>query len=119
MSDIKVGDEFWVKDENHRIYDNNTSFGGGPIYERYFIKTKIISETSRSWVVGYGNFKVPKKRPFDRVYTSFGLPKQIYTDEMKADDIWLNSHAYKIKDKVDACSVEQLRQIADIIGYKE
>lgn len=48
--DIKVGDKFWVKDKNRRVYED-----GKCIYEKHFREVEVIDETSRSWVIGRGH----------------------------------------------------------------
>jgi len=57
-----IGDTVWIFDENHRVYrkdENGRSFGG-PIYREHWVPTKITGETTRSWLIGYGE-KIPKK----------------------------------------------------------
>ena len=66
----KVGDTVWVFNENRRIYardEKGKSLGGGPIWREHWEKGEILSETSRSWVLRYGE-KVPKKGHDPRKY---------------------------------------------------
>jgi hypothetical protein len=108
MSDWFVGMKLWVFDGNHRVYDPNNRLG--PIYSEHFRPTEITGETSRSWLVGPERYqkKVPKKQELGKHYG-------VYTDKQKLDDIWDKSNRYKIIDKVKLCSIEQLRQIAEIL----
>jgi hypothetical protein len=71
----------------------------------------IDAETSRSWVVGAGKHyeqKFSKKNP-----------EGMYNEQQKNDYEWDNIHRWKIGKLVDRCSPEQLRQIAQIVGYVE
>jgi len=104
---IKVGDEYFFYDANRRVYEEGTL---GPTYRGHFRKIKITGETSRSWITdNWRIMKVPKSDPW----------KALCTPEMIDDGEWKHAHAYRISDRVlrDA-SVEQLREIAKIIGYR-
>lgn len=105
---FKVGDKVWTFDLNHRVYpkDENGRTTGGPIYSEHFRQVEITGETTKSWLIGKWQERTPKARP------------GIFTDEQKADMIWSNQHRHPIVDLVRRCSVEQLKQIAEIVGYK-
>jgi len=86
--------------------------GGSPIYAKHFVEVEIVSQTKRSWIIDYGGWgrglKYPKKDP-----------KGLYTYEQMQDKIWAHHHRYRIERMVRGCSVEQLKDIAKILGYKE
>lgn len=109
MTELKVGDKVWRFDQNRRVYDGTGSFGGKVIYAEHFYQDVITGETSRSWIVGKYGYRVNKK-----------TLEGIYTDEQKANDIWMHNNRYKIASIVDRCNdVEKMRQIAQIVGYVE
>lgn len=113
--DIKIGMLFWAFDGNRRMYDENRRL----IYEHCFYRVEVIGETSRSWIVGregsrHEAFKAPKK-------DTFGKRLKIYTDEMKANDVWLDKHRYKIIDIFNHrnnVTASQMKKIAEIVGYE-
>lgn len=114
-NDIQIGQKFYVFDYNHRVYKNGS--GSGPDYRSHFVEREILGETARSWIVGYPgqtritreSFKVPKNNPFNG---------KLHTEAMVEDAVWANEHRYKIREKVQYCSVEQLKKIAEVLGYK-
>lgn len=117
--DINIGDEFWVFDGNRRRYTKSRS---RPDFEHHFIKVKITGETSRSWIVaenGNYGFKAPKSYPFKHVGISYGFSKQLLTDQMKKEKIWLHYNKYKLTRFIEhSCSPAQLMDIAYMIGYE-
>ncbi len=106
-----IGDTVLVFDSNHRIYRRNVEGRafGGPIYRSHFVPTKIIGETSRSWILQRYNIKVSKKT-LEGIYT-----------EQQADDLsWVHEHRHRISDEVRSVKdIHILRQIAELIRYKE
>lgn len=72
-------------------------------------RDKYMGETSRSWLIGYAwrPTKLPKKT------TKFVTVKE--WDEQT----WVGEHRYKISNAVQRASVEQLKKIAEVIGYQE
>jgi len=96
MTEFKVGDKVWV--ESGRRHNE-------------LKEVTIDAETSRSWVIyagSYDEIKFPKKNP-----------KGMYDEQGKIDYEWHNTHRWRIGKLVDRCSPEQLRQIAQIVGYVE
>lgn len=77
----------------------------------HFYKTEIIGETKQSWHTGvaWNPTKHPKKN------NEFG--KRLYTEEQVENECWKNSHAFKLSEAVRTAPIEQLKQIAKIIGY--
>lgn len=104
---LKLGDKVWVFDGNRRRYNQVDGRSSGPaIYAEHFVECEITSETSRSWIVN--GVKYPKS------------DSALYTDEQKADAIWVNEHRYKIIQMAERCrDAATLRQIAQIVGYAE
>jgi hypothetical protein len=107
MSDIKVGDMYFIFDENNRVYATNSC--GGPIYQKHFVPVKVISETSRSWITDRYGIKVPKANPWNR----------LFTQHMVDDAVWVYENRVRIADKVIVLRGPLLRQVAEIIGYEE
>lgn len=122
MEEIKIGSKFWMFDGNRRKYKKDHF--GGPIYERHFFEVQVIGETSRSWIIGHIGynqeiFKAPKSDPFKSKGSEFGLVKKIFTEKMKDDDIWVNSHKIEIIDRLRMTKDADLfKRIAKEIGYK-
>lgn len=102
---IKIGDEFFVFDENKRVYEAKNS---PPTYRGHFRPITVTGETSRSWIVGPFGMKVSKKDPWS----------VLYTPSMIDDGEWVNSHRYKLEYQLRMATAEQLRAIADILGYE-
>lgn len=104
-----IGTTFYFFDENRRHYerDKNGRSVGGAIFSKKFRPIVVYGETSRSWLAGpeWHPHKIPKK--------DFG---KYYTHESMMEKIWAVSNRPKIKDAVGACSVSDLKRIADILG---
>jgi len=103
MTDIKIGDEFFKFKDIWRCRQGEDG------YEVVVIK----GETSRSWLVGpkdsnYGEFKVPKNKPF--------ADRKIKTQQM-VDDDRMCGKSYRIGSVVQHMKdPEKLRKILEIIG---
>jgi len=108
MADLKVGDTIWRFDINRRVYRERNV---GPIYREHWVPEEITGQTSRSWLLGrWGARKVPKKG--DHHGYAF-TPKEV------DDDCYLKENRYLIAQRVQYLDdVEQLRKIAEIVGYK-
>lgn len=110
---MRVGDELFTFNENHRVYkrDENGKAFGGPIYREHFRPIYVIGETSKSWIIGHDKteyFKTPKSNPFS---------KNLYTKELMEDKILDQSMRYKVVDAVRYSDVETLKKIAAIVGF--
>lgn len=109
MSEFKLGDDVWMFSENRRVY-NRLPDGrpvGNAIYREHFYKMNIESETSRSWIVGGEKYAKSK-------------PDGLYSKEMMEENIWCKENRFGIIDLIRYnANAEQLKQIADIVGYKE
>jgi hypothetical protein len=113
MSDnLKVGDIVWFFDDNHRVYetDKNGLSHGGPIWRKKWKPCKVLGETTRSFVLEYGQ-KIPKKnKPNGLAYSEQELNEKFFVHE----------NAYKIGCAVKTVKdAEKLKLIAKIIGYNE
>jgi hypothetical protein len=113
IAGLKLGDVLYNFDGNRRTYDK-PGFGGAPVYEKHFRAEEIVGETSVSWIVGPGKVKVNKKTLESR--TEFA-DRGYFTKTGMENDIWLHSHRYKISREAERASVEQLKEIARILGY--
>lgn len=100
---FKVGDTVWLFDLNSRVYVPGRS---APVYRGHFVPHEIVGETSKSWIVGFGEKKFPKKNP-----------EGMYTAEGVDDQCWAQDYRIKIIDHVRRCSPDQLREIAKIVGF--
>jgi hypothetical protein len=112
IANLKVGDILYNFDGNRRSYQ--PGLGGAPIYEKHFNSETIVGETKVSWLLGYAGVKVNKKT-LDSVlhYADRGY----FTKSGMEADIWFNEHRYKIVREVERAGLEQLREIARIVGY--
>jgi len=122
---IKVGSEFWAFDGNRRIYAEVPPgvYRGMPIYAEKYYPVVVPGETSRSWIIAapradYELFKVPKKDPFREKRGESLAHPMIFTDKVKEDDVWVEGHRHRITESLQSASVDQLRQVAAIIGLK-
>lgn len=109
---LRVGDILFNFDGNRRSYD--PGFGGAPIYEKHFRQETIVDETKVSWVVGPGKVKVNKKTLESACH--YG-DRGYFTKAGMDADIWLHDHKHKIIREVEHIGVEQLKEIARIVGY--
>lgn len=118
---LKVGDTLFQFDENHRVYrhDEKGRPLGGPVYSEHFVPFTIRGETKFSWLTGYrGDIKVNKKTlrsSADRGY----LPHQWYTVEERDGMLWLAEHRHKIIRRLEGATLDQLKQVAAIVGYQD
>lgn len=105
---MKIGDEIWRYDWSARV---------GEKYRKYY----VVAETPRSWIVSnrperneWAEIKLPKNKPLDR-------DKWLATDQEKDEHIW----AFKNRSRIASHllhgneSAAVLRQVAELIGYKE
>lgn len=95
LTDIKIGDRFWVWDAAFTK----------------FREVEIFGETSRSWLYGakWRPSKAPKSKPFS----------VFFTREMIDLDEWVSNNRYLIARMVELQSHDVLRKVAEIIGYVE
>ncbi len=111
--EIKVGSKAWVFDRNRRKYhtpEPGEQWSSRPvIYREKWVKTKIIGETIRSWILEYFNSKVPKKG-----YNKWAFAFSIQEVE---DDVFIHDNAYQIGEEVrKLTNVEALKQIQAIVN---
>ena|ERR1700722_15390123 len=115
---LKIGDTLFNFDGNRRTYQHSNGSGYssfGSIYEKHFEPVQIIGETKISWVMKLYDAKVNKKtlessmKYADRGYFTKGA--------MEAG-IWFHEHRHKIANEVGRVGIEQLKEIARIIGYQ-
>lgn len=111
---MNVGDTVFVFDINHREYkrDKNGRTVGGPIYAKYFVETKIVGETPRSWIVDMSSRKY-KKKPDNFV-------NGVLTYEQVLEQVYLHDHRYRISEQVKGVNdTTILREVAKLVGYIE
>lgn len=111
VESLGIGSTLYSFDLNRRTYDK--SGGGPPVYEKHFEAEEIVSETKISWVMKSGG-KVNKKTL--SCPTAYGFSGYFTESAMRAN-IWQHEHRYKIERLVGRASFEQLKAIAEIIGY--
>ncbi|MBX9604649.1 MAG: hypothetical protein K2Y51_00390 [Gammaproteobacteria bacterium] len=119
--ELKIGDTVYFFDVNYRVYPpkkpGDMFYSGPPIYRKHWREREIVGETSRSWVVGPLTTKIPKKGPPPRGW--------LYSPEDVERNVWINDHRRNIVravEKIDARApggYELLRQMAELVGYKE
>lgn len=118
---MKVGDTLYRFDVNRRVYRKaeNGRSTGSPIYSEHFEPRTIGGETKLSWLItdGYGIVKVNKKTMRQASNNGWG-GWQWFTAEAMEDNIWLADHRHNIRNMLDNASASQLRQVAEILGYK-
>lgn len=109
---LKVGDVLYNFDGNRRTYQKGIS--GGPIYEKHFEAVKIVGETKQSWVMDRYATKVNKKTLASAMQFA---DRGYFTRSAMEADIWSYCHRHKIIREVERATLEQLQEIARIIGY--
>lgn len=111
---VGIGSTVWVFDINRRKYrergPGERFASGPPIWREHWVPQVIVGETSRSWILEYGD-KVPKKGADPQV-VSFSR-----TDIDRAAYVNDNSHliAHAVGNLKD---YELLRRVADLIGHE-
>ena len=116
MNELKIGDTVWCRDENHRVYVKGSV---GPNERGYWVRSTVVGETARRWLLSGGNGKVPKKGdlPFGYARDEADLERQI----------WVRENYYKIGEAVRMCAwgkaagtkdaFDKLKAIAEIVNY--
>lgn len=112
IANLRVGDIVYNFDGNRRVYEKGLS--GGPIYKHHFKPYTIVGETKVSWLIGPHKAKANKKTLSSSTqYADRGY----FTKSGMDADIWFNEHRYKIVREVERAGLDQLREIARIVGY--
>lgn len=114
MSTIKIGSTVWVFDKNRRVYPpkqpGDIWSKGNPIYREHFVPAVITDETSRSWIIGSWNRKVPKNGPHEGY---------AFTEQEVDDACWANDHRYKLVQHIERLrDIPLLKKIAEVSGFK-
>lgn len=116
---LGVGSSLWIYSDRWR-YSRN----GPPEIERYDMHT-ISGETKLSWLVAlnvWDTLKVSKK---DLTFAlGEGRRGQAYSDyealhKKVTEQSYVNKHRYTISSHVQSLGYDLLKQVADLIGYKE
>ncbi len=113
-TELKIGDVLYRFDGNRRVYRGRHS---APVYEEHFASHTIVSETPRSWVTDGGGYKVNKKDlscPEAMKFAGRGF----FTKAGMEADIWQHVHRHQIERSLSRASVEQLKEVARIVGYE-
>jgi hypothetical protein len=113
--ELYVGATVYKFDENARVYarDKEGRRFGNPLRRPSWVPKTIVGQTSRSWIVGEHEWekeKLPKKGPRKHGWA--------YSLKEVEDDVWLSHNRYKLKEAVGRATVDQLREVARIIGYE-
>lgn len=112
IASLKVGDVLYNFDGNRRTYQPGMS--GGPIYEKHFAPSRIVGDTKVSWIMDLYDARVNKKTLDSS--TKFA-DRGYFTKSAMEADIWFNANRYKIVREVERAGLEQLQEIARIVGY--
>lgn len=110
--DLKIGDTLYRFDGNRRVYGNGT---GAPIYCEHFEPLKIIGETKVSWILER-EWRANKKTLSSAPARQYG-GRGFFTAGQMEDDIWKHDHAHKIRALLERAPPDQLRKVAEILGY--
>jgi hypothetical protein len=82
-----------------------------PYFEGYFVPIEIVSETDKEFICKYG---VIKKKTMQ--YHWGRLKYKVYTEQEKADAIYVNENRLAISEKVRSLSAEKLRLVEAILN---
>lgn len=105
---MKIGDDVFLKDTNHRVYARNSQGKpfGGPLFSGHFVPVRIVGETSRSWIITRYGMKCPKKGP-----------TVLYTAEQVHEQVWLHEHQSRIIRELERCQdIQVFKQLARLLG---
>lgn len=106
-SEIAVGSVVFVHDQNHRVY---TDRNGGPNPRYHYRPERVIGETSRSWLVGWGHR--PDKHPKADPCGLYGL------DDVE-DALWVSTQRYRIARAIEVIrDADMLRAVAKLIDFE-
>jgi len=109
---MKIGDTIYCFDLNRRIYDKGMR--GSPIWIKHWDERVIESETSRSWVLRWGN-KINKRQLEAGELRNY----KVTWEEVKELE-WVHVHKHRISKLVDGVQdIDKLHAIADIVGYRD
>jgi hypothetical protein len=98
----------WIFDENRRVYAKRDGLSGGPIWREHWVKHSVVGETTRSWILSNGRKIAKSQKPTSKIAFS----------ESQIDDLeWAKVHMWKIRDRVERASPDELKQIAAIVGF--
>jgi uncharacterized protein (DUF488 family) len=114
---LKVGSVLYNFDGNRRVYKKAPGAqysSGGPIYEKHFAPATIVGETKVSWIMDLYDAKVNKKTLDSS--TKFA-DRGYFTKSAMEADIWSHDHRHIIVREVERAGLEQLQEIARIVGY--
>lgn len=115
LKSLSVGDEVYIYDENHMVYEKNASGKsfGGPIYREYFVRKIITKETTKSWMVE--NWIKASKKSGEYKNERSGIDL-IYGAEEVEEKIYVHDNAWRLGDAVRRCnSADKLRRIKEIL----
>lgn len=102
----------WIYDSNRRSYvDENGNKTHSPVYRYSWMKHKVTGETTRSWLLEYGQ-KAPKKP------NQWQRDSYAYSEQELEDFIWVNDKALEIAAIVRKADAQTLRKVAEVIGYE-
>ncbi len=108
-------DTIWVFDPNYRVYKEpepgHIYSSGGPIYREHWRPYKVVTETTRSWVLSNGQ-KVAKVDHDGHSHHGIAFSQED-VDGM----CWADEHRGKIVRLVGSVGYAELKRIAEIIGY--
>ena len=105
MTKLTVGETFYIKHDHSPL----------------FWEQLVIGETNRSWIVtgpgGLASWQTPED--YGTKLPKSGKGWTLGTKRDKELYAWANQHRWMIGNAVNFATPEQLRTIADMIGYKE
>ncbi len=115
---LKIGDTLFRFDGNRRVYRRPGTYhgGGAPVYREHFEPLKVIGENKVSWLLERG-WKASKKDLKSAASMAYG-GRGFFTAEQMEDDIWMHDHRHSIRALFDRASPEQLKKIAEILGFE-
>jgi hypothetical protein len=96
-----IGMPVWQFDVNRRVYKKNAEGRsvGGPIWREHWVQLEIVSETSRSWLVGRPNWLTKTLGK----YAKRGWPHGLATSQESIDRMAFVEGRYRIAERVGRC----------------
>lgn len=115
---VSIGSTLWLFDETRRVYPKSNRLTGSPIYAEHFIAFTVVGENRLSWILLRGGLPGLRHKATKKTLTCstrWGV-ERYYTDQQKADAIWLEENRAGLAEAVRDCrDVETLKAIKALL----
>lgn len=114
----QIGDKCWIWSDARRSYGKDRRL----ILRESYREAALLGETRSSWLAGSPGLPLDAATKFDkktlRERTNVGAPARLFlTEQAVEDEIFVETHRWKIAESVRCLNAPVLREVARIIGY--